>query len=237
MARSANTRNGTARRQRGSLSENEILAAAILIVERDGLDELSMPVLANHLGAGVMSIYWYFRTKDDLLKAMADRALEEVYSGLPAPGDGPWEDELVRLFTAFYKALQRAPLYLELCRANPNLLHPRSTVVPALARRLEAEVEVLQHLGLPAADALRLHSILSSYTLGMVLMQQAKRPDDDTPTPEEALRGSAAQLDPAKYPTLHALNDVGAIISVGDGAFATSLQLFVAGIRAKYSGV
>ena len=45
-----------------------------------------MPALANHLGAGVMSIYWYFRNKDELLVAMADRALEQVYSGLPQPG-------------------------------------------------------------------------------------------------------------------------------------------------------
>lgn len=237
MASEEKGRNGVARRRRGSLSEAEILAAAFVIVERDGLDGLSMPAVASQLDAGVMSIYWYFRTKDELLAAMADRALLDVYSELPSPGDGPCDEELVRLFTRLYRALQRAPLYLRLCRANPGLLLPRSPVVSTLGRHMGADLDVLRSLGLPASEALRLYSALSSYTLGMVLMQQGRQPDYGDPTPEDALRGSAAKLDPARYPALGSVTDVGAIISVGDAAFEAGLQLFVAGIMANDSAV
>ena len=61
------------RRARGSLSREEILAAAYELVEHDGLDALSMPALGRAVGAGVTSIYWYFRNKDDLLVAWPNR--------------------------------------------------------------------------------------------------------------------------------------------------------------------
>ena len=56
-----------ARRQRGSLSEEEILDGAHALIARGGLDALSMPALARELAAGVTSIYWYFRNKEELL--------------------------------------------------------------------------------------------------------------------------------------------------------------------------
>src|SRR5205823_14218947 len=85
-----------ARRSRGSLSEEEIVSGAIALVKRDGLEGLSMPNLARHLGAGVMSLYWYFHSKDELLAAMAERTMREIYARLPAVGDGPWDKEIVR---------------------------------------------------------------------------------------------------------------------------------------------
>jgi AcrR family transcriptional regulator len=128
------------------LNEREILDAAIEIVERDGVDGLTMPALARHLDATTMSTYRYFRGKDELLIAMTDRALKEVCSGLPPAGDGPWEDELVRLMMELYKALQRAPLYVRLCQSDPKLLLPRPAAVSVWTERLEAELKVLQPL-------------------------------------------------------------------------------------------
>ena len=40
----------------------------------NGLDGLTMNALATRLGVGVMTIYSYYRGRDELLDAMADRA-------------------------------------------------------------------------------------------------------------------------------------------------------------------
>lgn len=64
------------RRERGSINPDDIISGAEL-AEQVSIDNLSMPLLGKHLGVGVTSIYWYFRKKDDLLNAMADRALRQ----------------------------------------------------------------------------------------------------------------------------------------------------------------
>ena len=71
------------RRDRGSISADEILNGAFEVAAQVSIDNLSMPVLAKHLDVGVTSIYWYFRRKDDLLDAMTDRALERFEFTVP----------------------------------------------------------------------------------------------------------------------------------------------------------
>jgi AcrR family transcriptional regulator len=90
-----------ARRARGSMSAAEILDTAKRLIERDGIRRLSMPLLAKELGSGVTSIYWYFRSKDDLLEALTAEVLRDMHRQLPPVGDGPWEDELLAYFVAF----------------------------------------------------------------------------------------------------------------------------------------
>src|ERR1700735_4872636 len=98
---------GTSRRRRarGSLSEQEILQAAVEIVVAHGLRELSMPTLAARLGAGVSSIYTHFHNKDALLEALNRRVLHDVHQQLPPMGTGAWVEELYAYFDAFYGLL------------------------------------------------------------------------------------------------------------------------------------
>jgi AcrR family transcriptional regulator len=49
------------RRERGSISVDEILNGAFEVAAEVSIDNLSMPLLARHLAVGVTSIYWYFR--------------------------------------------------------------------------------------------------------------------------------------------------------------------------------
>ena len=71
------------RRERGSISVEEILTGAFEVAADVSIDNLSMPVLARHLDVGVTSIYWYFRRKDELLDAMTDRALAQYEFTVP----------------------------------------------------------------------------------------------------------------------------------------------------------
>src|ERR1700734_3509682 len=73
------SRGRSTRRPRGSLSREEILDGARELVEAHGLQQLSMPALAKQLKSGVTSIYWYFRSKDDLLEALTDRVTRDMY--------------------------------------------------------------------------------------------------------------------------------------------------------------
>jgi AcrR family transcriptional regulator len=221
------------RRARGSLSVDEIINAATALIERDGLEGLSMPSLAKNLNAGVMSIYWYFHSKDDLLVALADRAFLDVYSRLPPVTGGSWSSETVVLATALHRELRKASLYLHLCRARPRCLILRSSVIPALARRLEEELRLFARVAMSMADATRFLAVLSAYTRGFALMQidaEVQR----QPTGEDAFEGALNQLPPGLYPTLEAAGHVAGVISVTDDSFHTCLRLLVAGMESEF---
>lgn len=60
------------------MTRDRIVAAALNLVERDGLERFSMRKLAGALEVGAMSVYVHFADKDDLLDAMAATALGEI---------------------------------------------------------------------------------------------------------------------------------------------------------------
>ena len=67
------------RRERGSISVDEILNGAFEVAAEVSIGNLSMPLLARAPGyRQSTSIYWYFRKKDELLDAMTDRALDAI---------------------------------------------------------------------------------------------------------------------------------------------------------------
>src|ERR1700728_4162647 len=159
------------RRALGSVSEREILDSAQELVERHGLQELSMPALARHLQSGVTSIYWYFRSKDDLLRALTDRVTHEMYRALPPVGNGPWNEELIEYFVAFRNLMEETPLYREVFAYRPQLLFLRAAMGRSMLRRLEAGLRLLMDAGLDAEQAADVFNACSHYTRGFVVLE------------------------------------------------------------------
>ncbi len=55
--------------------QDELIAAAAELFVVDGYEATSMGRIAKHAGVTPNTLYWYFRDKDDLLVAVADRYL------------------------------------------------------------------------------------------------------------------------------------------------------------------
>ena len=60
------------------LSKQRVVVEAIRLADREGVDGLSMRRLADALGAGAMSLYYYVANKEELLDAMIDVVFEEI---------------------------------------------------------------------------------------------------------------------------------------------------------------
>jgi AcrR family transcriptional regulator len=60
------------------LSEKQILEEAARLVDEEGIDALSMRVLAARLGAHAPSLYRYFPDKESLVRAISARFLAEL---------------------------------------------------------------------------------------------------------------------------------------------------------------
>ncbi|WP_462187175.1 TetR/AcrR family transcriptional regulator [Frankia sp. CcWB2] len=90
------------RRARGSINAPGILAGAFEFCRDTPVDRLSMPRLAAYPDVGVTSIYWYFKSKRELLDAMAEEALVSFYESMPPLRGDDWEDMLREFFKNFY---------------------------------------------------------------------------------------------------------------------------------------
>jgi AcrR family transcriptional regulator len=73
------------------LSRDEIVAAAMAVADAEGPDAISMRRIARELSAGVMSLYWYVGSKEELLELMLDQVEAEIE--VPDPS-GDWRADL-----------------------------------------------------------------------------------------------------------------------------------------------
>ena len=81
---------GTLEERRAPLSQERIVAAAIALVDREGLEALSMRRLGTELGGfEAMSLYRYFASKAELIDAVVAGVWSEM--SLPEDEEDPWE--------------------------------------------------------------------------------------------------------------------------------------------------
>lgn len=216
-ARSAAVTAPRRRRARGSLSPEEILDAAQQIVERDGLRQLSMPVLADQLKSGVTSIYWYFRSKDALIDALTQRVMSDVHQQLPPVGDGPWEEELFRYFESFHELLQTLPAYREVVSYGSGFI-AHVALTGGARRRLDAGLDLLVANGLSKDQAIELFAACLNYTRGFVALQQGVEAAEEE-------NGKATH------------DDLADLNRVDDDRFRSGLRLLVAGVQAEVAAL
>jgi AcrR family transcriptional regulator len=234
VAKTTRTPSKGTRRARGSLSREEILDGAQYLVEEYGLKQLSMPALAKHLKSGVTSIYWYFRSKDDLITALTERAIALIYTRLPPVGDRPWDEEVVAYFSAFREELRRVPLYSEVFVYRSLFVMSRSSVNQAIFERLEAEIAVLVNAGLTEEQAARVYTSCSVFTRGFVLIEHGIETETIEPNDKGVVSQSVSRLDPLQFPVLTKLTDLEQTMWPGEDNFRLGLELLVEGLRKEF---
>lgn len=69
------------RREQPALSQEQIVAEAIKLLDADGLEALTMRKLGAALGAVATAVYWHVANKDELLELVVD----EVYGEIEVP--------------------------------------------------------------------------------------------------------------------------------------------------------
>ena len=92
---------------RNTLSRPLIVEATLTLVDDEGLEALTMPRLAAHLGVGTMSLYRHIAGKDDLLQAVAVHVLGGVEVPPGAPDD--WEGRVVAYLRSLRSQALRHP--------------------------------------------------------------------------------------------------------------------------------
>ena len=144
-----------ARRARG-LSRERIVAAAIELVDADGLSALSMARLAERLGCGTMSLYRHVANKDELVTFMLSTAPDPP----PTPADpADWRGALTDWADGLWDVYHRHPWVLQTASAGPP-------ADPGQLAWLDAGLAALGGTGLAERDKLAAVMAVLHYVRG-----------------------------------------------------------------------
>src|SRR5262245_25820739 len=72
------------------LTQEDIVAEAIELLNDEGLDGVSLRKLAERLGIKAPSLYWHFKDKAALLAAVNERIFNQCLDAVPACAD--WQE-------------------------------------------------------------------------------------------------------------------------------------------------
>ncbi|GAA1506529.1 TetR/AcrR family transcriptional regulator [Nocardioides humi] len=223
------TRGRTGRPPRTSRAE--VLAAARLIIERDGWEKLTVRRIAGEIGVSAMTIYHHVDDRGDLLVQLVNDHLTQ----LPRPDlpDDP-RDRIVAAGIAGHDALAAHPWIAEVVTTDGFL----SRLDDAAIWLVEAVVSGAAQAGCTPEQSILVFRNIWYYTVGEILVRantRARRADTDAAAPAVIFARpdpSISKHDPARLPGLAAVSEQWVEVSARD-TFADGLEALVDGLLAQ----
>jgi AcrR family transcriptional regulator len=216
-----------ARRAEGRtpLSRDRVLAVAVALADRDGIEGLSMRKLGQELGVDAMALYRHVQSKDDLLDGIVEMIVGEIDRVEP---DGTWKPALRQQVMAARRVMLRHPW-------ARRVLEERGTAGVAIIGYVESILAILLDGGYTIDLAHHTLHVMGSRIFGFSqdLFDDSGRAD---PSPEAA--ASLAQMMAERYPRVTAL--AGSVSHEGvlgrcddDFEFAFGLDLILDGLERR----
>ena len=91
-----------------ALTREGIVAAAVEVMQAEGLDRVTMRRLAQELDTGAASLYVYLRNTAELHAAMLEELLGQV-DLTPVTAAGDWRDRLIEVLWSYIRILFEQP--------------------------------------------------------------------------------------------------------------------------------
>ncbi|MFD8237489.1 TetR/AcrR family transcriptional regulator C-terminal domain-containing protein, partial [Streptomyces sp. NPDC059696] len=147
------------------LSRQAVLGAALELVDKHGLDALSMRRLGQMLGRDPMTVYRYAANRKELLAGVAELVLEELEV---FPDETHWQSQLRGMAHELRRVCLRHPNVVPLLVTGPLStplgLRPAGTLKP-----LEQILRILIGAGFNPADALHIYRAFYGFLYGHIL--------------------------------------------------------------------
>ena len=165
------------------LTRKRIIATAMVLIEQDGIEAVSMRRLAIELGCSVMSLYDHVPSRSALLDGVTEAAMSGLETS-PVP-DGGWNAEI--------RAQARA--FRQIARAHPRcamLVVSRSPSSAGPMRPAEEALSTVRAAGFGRQEAVRVVRAIAAYVMGSLLREVGVAPgladDDEAAPPRPRLR-------------------------------------------------
>lgn len=206
--------------RRQPLTRDRVLARAVRLADKDGIDSLSMRKLAQALKVEAMSLYNHVKNKDDILDGMVEIVAVEIEA--PAIG-GDWRAAMRARAHSAHAVLMRHPW-------ATMLLMSRANVGPVMLRYVDATLGCLREAGFSYAIADYAWNTIDAHIYGFTLQRLnfPFEPEEYADVAEEFM----PQLDEKKFPYLAGLShDVMAGNHDGVQDLGFGLELILEGLE------
>ncbi|MBE1876044.1 TetR/AcrR family transcriptional regulator [Myceligenerans pegani] len=153
------------RGRKQSLTVDDVVDAAIKIADRDGLDALTMRLLATELGIGAMSLYTYVPGRKELLALMADQVFRRRTLP-PMPAD--LRERLALIARTHY----------EICREHPwmpDVMALQNGIGPGVSDLYEWQLSGIEDIGLDDLEMDQTVAVLIGFAGNIARSQERMR--------------------------------------------------------------
>ena len=195
--------------RKSRLTRQKIAAVALAIADQEGFDALSMRRVAQELNVGTMSLYYYVKTKDDLMAVMDDALMGEALLASVPKG---WRRAMMEIAKRTHAVYIRHPWALVAMLTAPPGINAM--------RHVEQCLEALDETSMTAKQKLTLLAMVDDFVFGHALREAASDAAID-------LKFASAQLATGAFPRLAKV--------YGGGRIDANKDRFERGLRALLS--
>jgi AcrR family transcriptional regulator len=192
------------------LDSDEIIDAALAILDEKGLDAVSMRSVSSRLGVSPVPLYNRIGNKEALLDAVAKRLLADLAP--PSDAGEPWHDYAERWTHALRERLRRAP-------DSRLVLRTRRWAFTDASRPL---IDAMRAAGFDTDESVRACRMLMWATVGFVAIESGAT-TDPKPRPR---RSRLAGGDPS-----------GVTAGEADQLFGLQIRLLIEGVEREHRAV
>jgi AcrR family transcriptional regulator len=151
----------------------EIVQAALRLVDREGLDAVSMRRLAAELDMGTMTLYSYVASKAELVTLMVDALGQEMLLDEVPPD---WRDALRAIARRSREAMRRHPWMI----TGRDAAEPQ--LPPSFARHIDQSLQAVAGLDVDPATKNAILRSVDDLVIGCVLDENEQEAREGAPT-------------------------------------------------------
>ncbi|MGW5351304.1 TetR/AcrR family transcriptional regulator C-terminal domain-containing protein [Streptomyces sp. NPDC004031] len=205
------------------LDRTRVADAALDLLNRVGLDGLTVSAIGRELGVKAPALYWHFKDKQALLDEMATQMYRRMVAGAELDPADTWQERLRKANHGLRDALRGH-------RDGARVFSGSRFTGNEHVKEMEAILSLFTGAGFTLTQAVRATSTSYLYTLGFVIEEQGVQPMPDERREGFDIGERARAM--ADFPLSAAAG--AEIFADYDAHFADGLELVIAGIAARY---
>ncbi|MEI9980474.1 MAG: TetR/AcrR family transcriptional regulator C-terminal domain-containing protein [Edaphobacter sp.] len=205
------------------INREMVTRAGLKVLNEDGLEQLTLRRLGVELNVQAATIYWHFKSKEELLDEMATTVLAEGSANLiPLRKSSDW-----RVWGAtFGEGLRKTLLAY---RDGARMVAGTRLTNTEYLKTTERIGSQMLAAGFSVRAAVVLFSTIYNYTLSFVMEEQAVFPVAGERSPQYSIEERTARLDPAEFPFHRQTSTI--LFDRYDRRFREGLELILQGAK------
>jgi|SRR6187402_305949 len=210
------------------INRDMVTRAGLKLLNEEGLEQLTLRRLGTELNVQAATIYWHFKSKEDLLDEMATTVLAEGSANLvPARKSSDWSVWA----SAFGEGLRKTLLTY---RDGARMVAGTKLTNTEYLKTVETIGNQMVSSGFSVRGAVVLFSTIYNYTLTFVMEEQAVFPTPGQRSPRYSIEERNARLDPTEFPFLRQTGTI--LFDRYDRRFREGLALILQGAAGSQDG-